>query len=178
MTTNRLGFRQWREDDLGIALGLWGDYEVTRLLDARGELSKDQVQGRLAQEIASQKEHGVQYWPLFLLETDEHVGCCGLRPYDLPQRIYEIGFHIRSHHWRCGYAYEAACAVIEYAFNKLKAASLFAGHNPKNEASRYLLAKLGFHYTHDEYYPRTGLNHPSYLLKGDEYARNSSAGIA
>jgi [ribosomal protein S5]-alanine N-acetyltransferase len=29
---------------------------------------------------------------------------------------------------------------------------------------RQLLAKLGFHYTHDEFYPPTGLQHPSYLL--------------
>jgi RimJ/RimL family protein N-acetyltransferase len=72
-------------------------------------------------------------------------------------------------HWRCGYASEAACAVIEYAFKKLKANGLFAGHNPRNEASRCLLEKLGFHYTHDEYYPPTGLNYPSYLLKADEY---------
>ena len=30
LKTSRLGFRQWCEDDLGIATGLWGDYEVTK----------------------------------------------------------------------------------------------------------------------------------------------------
>lgn len=78
----------------------------------------------------------MQYWPIFLRETDEHVGCCGLRPYDLSKGIYETGFHIR---------------------------------NPKNEASRILLEKLGFRYTHDEYYPPTRLRHPSYLFKAEEY---------
>ena len=28
-----------------------------------------------------------------------------------------------------------------------------------------MLHRLGFRYTHDELYPPTGLNHPSYLLK-------------
>ena len=166
LKTNRLGFRQWREDDISNAIGLWGDYEVTKYFDSRGKLSHDEVQERLSKEIMNQKNHGVQYWPVFLLESDVHVGCCGLRPYDLSQKIYEIGFHIRSNQWRRGYAREAALAVIDYAFNALKAKALFAGHNPENTVSQHLVKQLGFGYTHDEFYPPTGLNHPSYLLKG------------
>jgi RimJ/RimL family protein N-acetyltransferase len=173
MQTSRLGFRHWRQDDLAIALGLWGDIQVTRLIDARGKLSIAQVQARLEQEITGQSEHGVQYWPVFLLESDVHVGCCGLRPYGLAGQLYEIGFHIRSKHWRCGYAYEAATAVMSYAFSELGAVGLFAGHNPQNEASRLLLEKLGFRYSHDEFYPATGLDHPSYLLQAGEYAHQN-----
>ncbi len=170
--TGRLGFRQWREDDLVIAKKLWGDYEVTKFFDARDKLSQNEIQERLAKEIITEKEHGVQYWPIFLLETNEHIGCCGIRPYDQSQQIYEIGFHIRSNQWRRGYAREAAVAIIDYAFNTLKVSGLFAGHNPKNDASRHLLEQLGFRYTHDEYYPPTNLNHPSYLLKAHEYTGN------
>jgi len=169
MHTRRLGFRKWRKDDLDIALGLWGDYEVTKLIDARGQLSKDAVQERLNKEIACAKEHGIQYWPIFRLKMDENVGCCGLRPYDSAQGIYEIGVHIRSNHWQCGYALEASHAVIRYAFSEHNMTGLFAGHNPKNDTSRHLLEKLGFRYTHDAYYPPTGLNHPSYLMRPDEY---------
>jgi ribosomal-protein-alanine N-acetyltransferase len=60
---------------------------------------------------------------------------------------------------------------MEYAFDRLAAAGLFAGHNPRNAASRCLLAKLGFRYTHNEYYAPTGLDHPSYLMTADDYAR-------
>ena len=45
---------------------------------------------------------------------------------------------------------------MEYAFNKRKVAALFTGHNPNNNSSRNLLLKLGFRYTHDEFYPPTG----------------------
>jgi RimJ/RimL family protein N-acetyltransferase len=172
LVTSRLGFRKWHEDDLSIAIELWGDYEVTKFFDVRGKLSRKEVEERLAKEIMCQKEHGVQYWPIFLLETNIHVGCCGLRPYDLSQQIYEIGFHIRSNQWRRGYAREAADAVIDYAFNTLKAKSLFAGHNPKNDTSRHILKLLGFRYTHDEYYPPTGVNHPSYSLNANDYSGN------
>ena len=171
LKSNRLAFRPWCEDDLDIARELWGDYEVTRYFDARGKWSNDEVCERLTKEIRTAKEHGVQYWPIFLLETKGHVGCCGLRPYNLSDGICEIGFHIRSGQWRRGYAREAAFAIIEYAFDTLNVYALFAGHNPNNTASQHLLRKLGFHYTHDEYYPPTGLNHPSYALTAHEYRR-------
>ena len=175
LTTERVGFRAWSEDDLDLALGLWGDPEVTRLIDARGKLSEGQVRERLGQEITTERTHGVQYWPIFLLETGENVGCCGLRPYDEPKGILELGFHIRSRHWGRGYATEAARAVMAHAFERLGVKGLFAGHNPKNTASRHLLAKLGFRYTHDELYEPTGLMHPCYQLTYDQYREANPA---
>jgi RimJ/RimL family protein N-acetyltransferase len=169
LTTRRLGFRAWSEDDLHLALGLWGDPEVTRLIDARGNLSEGQVRERLLQEISTARSHGVQYWPIFLLENGEHVGCCGLRPYDEPRGNLELGVHIRSQHWGHGYATEAARAVMAHAFESLRVRGLFAGHNPKNEASRHILKKLGFRTTHEALYEPTGLMHPCYLLTYDEY---------
>jgi RimJ/RimL family protein N-acetyltransferase len=169
LTSKRLGFRTWSEDDLELAVGLWGDVKVTKFFDGRGPLSREQVAYRLRQEIATQSEHGIQYWPIFRLESGEHIGCAGLRPYDASRNILEIGFHIRSKHWRKGYASEAARALMDYAFVSLKVTGLFAGHNPKNLGSRNLLIKLGFNYTHDEFYAPTGLEHPSYLLKAGEY---------
>ncbi|MES9904872.1 MAG: GNAT family N-acetyltransferase [Sedimenticola sp.] len=70
-----------------------------------------------------------------------------------------------SNQWGNGYAIESALTVIEHAFKKLKINKLFAGHNPKNETLRHLLLKLGFEYTHDEYYEPTGLMHPFYLFE-------------
>ena len=138
-------------------------------LDSRGRLTEEQVRERLDQELLTLEAHGIQYWPIFLLETGEHVGCCGLRPRDPERRIFELGFHIRSAHWRRGYAREAAEAMLRHAFGRLDAAALFAGHNPGNEPSRLLLLSLGFRYTHDEYYPPTETDHPAYLLSAEEY---------
>lgn len=165
LRTARLGFRRWHAADLPLAIGLWGDPNVTRFIDARGRLDLAQVQERLAREIACESEHGIQYWPLFRLEDDGHVGCCGLRPRDPAARVYELGVHIRSALWGKGYAQEAARAVIGYGFERLAASALFAGHNPGNHDSRRLLQKLGFRHTHDELYAPTGLQHPSYLLR-------------
>jgi len=165
LRSKRLGFRSWREQDLSLAIVLWGDPEVTKLIDARPKLSDEDVKQLLEKQIAIERENRIQYWPMFLLEDGEHIGCCGIRPYDPPQRIYELGVHIRSNYWRRGLAEEATSTVIDYAFEKLDAAALFAGHNPHNDASRRLLEKLGFQYTHKQLYPPTGLEHSSYILR-------------
>lgn len=173
LETRRLIFRAWKETDLELALGLWGDPQVTRYIDARGKLTVAAVQERLIREIACLKENGVQYWPIFLRSSGEHVGCCGLRPYELSGNIYELGFHIRSELWRHGFASESALAVMAFAFNQKSVNALFAGHNPNNTASRHLLKKLGFRYTHDEYYAPTGLYHRSYMLTAEDYIENA-----
>jgi RimJ/RimL family protein N-acetyltransferase len=161
LATSRLGFRPWRDDDLPLAAALWGDPEVTRYIG--GPLSPAAAAERLRAEMATEAVAGIQYWPIFQLRDAAHVGCCGLRPYR--DRVPELGVHIRPAFWRRGFALEAARAVIEHAFGALGAAALFGGHNPDNDASRALLEKLGFRYTHDELYPPTGLMHPSYILE-------------
>jgi RimJ/RimL family protein N-acetyltransferase len=171
LTTKRIGFRCWAEGDLPLALGLWGDPEVMRFLDARGPLTEEQVRLRLAREAATQQEHGVQYWPIFLLAGGDHLGCSGLRPSKPDEGVYEIGFHLRPAYWGQGYAGEAARAVLEHAFSRLRARAVFAGHDPANDGSRRLLARLGFRYTHDEFYPPTASHHPSYLLGAEEFHR-------
>jgi RimJ/RimL family protein N-acetyltransferase len=164
ITTDRIAFRRWRSDDLPLALALWGDPAVARLTHASGPPSAAAIAARLEREIATEHAHGLSYWPIFLRDGDEHIGCCGLRPYRLAEAVHELGFHLRPDHWGKGLAFEAARAVVEHAFSNLGAQALFAGHHPENAASRRLLSKLGFRYTHDELYPPTGLQHPSYLL--------------
>jgi RimJ/RimL family protein N-acetyltransferase len=59
---------------------------------------------------------------------------------------------------------EAASAVIAFAFETIRAKGLSAGHHPSNVNSKKVLEKLGFQYTHDEYFPSLGMNIPYYLL--------------
>ena len=164
LKTVRLGFSVWSEEDILDALELWGNSEVTKFIASNGKMSEDQIHERLKKEIENYNKFKVQYWPIYLIETNENVGCCGLRPYDLEKNIFEMGIHLKDKYWGKGFAKEACSAVIEYAFNTLGVEALFAGHNPKNTASAQLLKKLGFTYTQDEFYPPTGLYHPSYLM--------------
>ena len=163
----RLEFRWWTAGDVVLARALWMDPAVTRWIG--GPWTAEQADMRLSREIAIGESEGIQYWPIFLLETGDHVGCCGLRPYRPAGGILELGFHLRPERWGRGYASEAAHAATDHAFRTLRARALFAGHHPSNAPSRRILDKLGFRYTHDEYHAATGLKHPSYLLNAEAY---------
>lgn len=169
LKSERLGFRTWTAEDFMLALRLWGDPKVTQFIDARVQLTNAQVKERLAQEISTCLNYGIQYWPVFVLDNDRFIGCCGLRPYKPEESILELGVHLCSDQWGKGYASEAARTVMNYAFNKLGVEALFAGHNPNNLVSMHLLNKLRFRYTHNEYYDPTGLMHPSYRINAEEF---------
>ena len=110
----RLGFRVWTEQDFPLAQGLWGDPKVTALTG--GPLGESQLRQRLALEIANYRRYGIQYWPIFLKDCGEHVGCCGLRPYATHLGVFEFGLHLRRAFWAQGLGREAAQAVVGHAF--------------------------------------------------------------
>jgi RimJ/RimL family protein N-acetyltransferase len=167
--TERIAFRRWRERDLELAVALWGHRDVARFIAPGGVFSRAAIEARLNEEIANEHTHGFSYWPMFLREGGDFVGCCGLRPHgpDIP----ELGVHLLPQFWGRGLAHEAARRVIDHAFGQLAAKALVAGHGPDNAASQALLLRLGFRWTHDELYAPTGLPHPSYVLERPDPVR-------
>ena len=107
----------WSAVDTDLAETLWDNPEVTKLICASGAFTKEEIAKRLQTEIRNGEEYGIQYGPVFKLDTNELIGCCGLRPRRAKE--YEIGFHLRPQFWGQGYAKEAAEAVIQYAFTIL-----------------------------------------------------------
>ena len=165
-TSQRLEFRSWKESDLPLAMMLWGDPKVTALIYADPVLSPAQIAERLQFEIALEQKTGVQYWPIFLRETQEFIGCGGLRARET-EHTFEMGCHLRPAFWGQGIATEFAQTVIPFAFKSLGASALMAGHHPNNAASRHMLASLGFSFLQEEFYMPTGLWHPFYQLLRD-----------
>ena len=164
MRTKRIGFSKWTASNLNLAAELWGDKEVTRFICASGEFTAQDIQCHLQTEIENGENYGVQYWPVFNLESGEFIGCCGLRPCGDEKLVYEIGCHLRKKYWGKGYASEAVQAVIQYGSSILKATKICLGHHPKNAVSKKMALKFGFQYIGDEFYEPTRLYHPTYEL--------------
>ena len=164
LSTERLFFRRWREEDFELARRLWGSQAVMRFLgDA---LSDEKALDRMRLEIECDEKHGVQYWPFFETQTNDFVGCCGLRPWAYTNEdAYETGFALLEEKWGKGYALEAARAVIRHAFEELKVPMLRTGHHPDNVNSKKVLLKLGFTPAEPVFYKPTGLMHPTYSLR-------------
>jgi len=75
LASERLGFRAWRKEDLPLAMELWADVRVTGLLG--GPYTPDRICGRLEREMATQREFGMQYWPISCLRTGGTWGFAG-----------------------------------------------------------------------------------------------------
>lgn len=168
LETNELGFRNWSDSDFQFAKQLWSNPDVTQTLFADGPLSDIEIRDLLNSEIATVKKFGVQYWPFFSLKNNEFIGVCGLRPYKLFEGIFELSIQILPEYWHKGYGYQASSAMIDYTINTLNIKSIFAVHHPQNIYSANLLKKLGFKFTHLEYFPSTDVNQPSYILNAED----------
>lgn len=164
--SRRLSFRAWHQDDMDLAMGLWGDPEVTRLIDRRPQFDESLVAAKLAEQLKWREQYGLQYWPFFARDSGrdsgQHIGCSGLRPKVPESGLFELGFHICRRHWGQGYAFEAGQAVINYVEGQPQVQALYAGHHPENKASKRVLEKLGFELIGHELYEPTGLLHPAY----------------
>ena len=165
LTTVRLQLRPWRWDDLDDAIALWTDARVMKLLSKTGAMTREQIEARLAHEIATQESFGYQYWHASTRSDGRFIGCCGLKNTDVDgDRVLEMGFHLAHDAWGRGFATEAARGAVGHAFTSLRAPALYAGHHPENEGSRRVLTKLGFVLVGKRLFPPTGLDHPWYVL--------------
>ncbi len=96
--------------------------------------------------IASANRSGDEVAFLATLADGTLVGGCGVgvRFGEYP----EIGYWYGVPYWGRGYATEAARALIDYAFDDLGHETLEGGARVSNPASRRVLEKCGFVWTH------------------------------
>jgi len=175
LSTDRLFLRSWSENDFPLAQSLWGDADVMTFLG--GPLSDEKVREKMRAEITCFEKHGVQYWPIFQKQTDEFVGCCGLRPWAYtPPEGHELGFHLVKTKWGRGLAFEVAAAVVKHAFETLQLSTLRAGHHPDHVNSKKILLRLGFESADEVFYKPTGLMHPTYTLRKSAWAAKRAKG--
>jgi len=99
------------------------------------------------------------------------IGYCGLGPDDVKETEVELYYGISEAYRGQGIAYEAAQALLKYAFNKIGLLKVVAVVHPENVASLRIVDKLGmnYDYTYNNLYPELkdfeGLRHYSIEAK-------------
>lgn len=141
--TTRLRIRELTVDDAEFILGLVnessfleniGDKGVRNLEDARKFI--------LEGPWASHRERGYGQFLVELKEGGDPIGVCGVL-YREALDVSDIGCAFLPRYWRCGYAFEAAVAVMEYGRSKLGIDKIVGLTSEKNIASIKALEKLG-----------------------------------
>lgn len=171
LETERLKLRSWQDQatDEQLSVNFWGNPEISRHLKPEGVFTANAAKEILRNEIKNESKYGVQFWPVFTQEEEKFIGVCGLRPYKLFDGVFEFGIYLLPEFRRLGLGSELGLATMEHVFHTLNIRSLFAGHLPQNQESSNLLKKLGFRFTHIEFYPPTEQNQPSYIMNAEDF---------
>ncbi len=138
--TDRLQLRRWTYADRAVFRQMVAEPAVMRHLHQLRPMSESEADEALADTIA-RYEVGYGDWAIVLKSSGEVMGESGLTPVDGGE--VEIGWMLLSVFWGHGYAFEAAAAVKNFAFEKAGLGSLVAFVRPENDRSRHLAEKLG-----------------------------------
>lgn len=142
LNTERLRLRPFALEDGPVVQRLAGAWE---LADTTANLPHPYEDGMAEQWIAGHAEACKGGEGLTLAVTlpagDELVGAIGL----ILDQGYkgELGYWIGRPYWARGYCTEAALAVVNYGFEELHLARIFARALARNPASARVLQKIG-----------------------------------
>jgi [ribosomal protein S5]-alanine N-acetyltransferase len=143
LETDRLVLRRLTLNDAPFILELLNEPSFLRFIGDRGVRSlQDARLYILKGPIASYHRHGFGLYLVFLRETGEPIGMCGLLKRDVLPDV-DVGFAFLPAHWRHGYAFESATAILDYARESLGLKRIVAITSPDNVASIGVLEKMG-----------------------------------
>ena len=92
--------------------------------------------------LDSYKKNGFGLYKMVLKTTNVPIGLCGLVNRASLEDI-DIGFALLPEYAKKGYAYEAAKATMDYAWNQIDLTTVVAITTKDNTSSQQLLEKIG-----------------------------------
>ena len=141
--TPRLRIRELTIGDAEFILGLVNEPSFLENIGDKGVRNlEDARQFILEGPWASHRERGYGQFLVELKEGGEAIGVCGLLYREILD-VSDIGCAFLPEFWRRGFAYEAACAVMEYGRATLGIEKIVGLTSEENVASIKALEKLG-----------------------------------
>nr|WP_275446975.1 GNAT family N-acetyltransferase [Pseudoalteromonas sp. Of7M-16] len=158
LTTKRLLLRQWQGADKPIFAQMGADPDVMRYFPNQlDKHSSDRLCDKISSLIA---ERGYGFWAVALQDGEaQQLGCTQpsrfigfvglhwqttIKP---EQPFMEVGWRLHRDYWGRGYAFEAAQAALNFAFNTLHLEQVYAFTALQNTPSQQLMKRLGMYNT-------------------------------
>lgn len=109
-----------------------------------GAFSDEETWAWMQKQLQRYNEFGFGLWGVFLKNTDEMIGQCGITIQEYNKiQIPEIGYLFAYRHWHKGYATEAAIGCREYGFNTLGFDTMYSIIRDSNAASQRVALRNG-----------------------------------
>ena len=113
LETARLQMREMNLSDINALSSILQDENV--MYAYNGAFNAEETMEWMMKQMLRYKEYGFGLWGLFLKDTDEMIGQCGITMQEYKTaKVPEIGYLLAYRHWHNGYATEAAIACREY----------------------------------------------------------------
>jgi ribosomal-protein-alanine N-acetyltransferase len=144
ITTERLTLREFKYEDWPDLLAYQSDPSYLRYyswVDRTPEAVQEFVEMFLDQQ---QERPRTKFQLAVTLKSSRQlIGNCGVRLQSAGARLGDLGYELSSRHWGCGYATEAARAMLTFGFTQLKLHRIWAQCIEENVGSAHVLEKLG-----------------------------------
>jgi RimJ/RimL family protein N-acetyltransferase len=172
METERTFLREMDQNDFDELCKILQDVEVMYAYEHA--FSNEEVSNWLNKNIERYNENGYGLWAVIHKETNMFLGQCGLTIQNVNNKEYlEIGYLFKKDYWHKGYAAESARKCKEYAFNELKANSVYSIIRDSNIASQNVALRTGMKKieTIIKHYYNTDMPHYIYEIKNNGVRR-------
>jgi ribosomal-protein-alanine N-acetyltransferase len=142
--TERLLFRHLEISDAEDLFRIYSNAEVMKFM-GESPSSIETERKNIEAHIRKYYQNGnFGFWATIFKETGEFIGRCGLLQSQITGKDeIEIGYLLDRSFWGKNLATEAACGVLDFAFQQLSLKRVVAVIHPENLASKKVAEKAG-----------------------------------
>lgn len=142
LETKRLYLRELTKNDYKDLSEILQDKEVMYAYEH--PFTDEEVEKWFKKQLGNYEEYGFGLWAVILKENGVFIGQAGITMQCCDkENLLEIGYLFKKIYWHKGYATEAAIACKNYAFEKLKASSVYSIIRDNNIASQNVAIRNG-----------------------------------
>ena len=142
--SERLGFRNWKDDDIPKMQKISGDHEVMEFFPAVSTI--EQTTDFVHRMRLMYSENGFCYFAVDELESEAFIGFIGLCKQTYKSEFtpcVDIGWRLDTRFWGKGYATEGAKRCLNYAFHELGLKNIKSVAPKINWRSVHVMEKIG-----------------------------------
>jgi ribosomal-protein-alanine N-acetyltransferase len=147
LETKRLLFRRLVLDDLDALFALYRDKETRRYFPdgTDGTLTVAETREEIEWFLNGHPDHPeLGLWATIHRPTHQFIGRCGLLPWTIDGRAeVEVAYLLDKQYWRQGLGTEAAKALLQHGFERLRLSRLICLVHPDNQASIKVARNIG-----------------------------------
>jgi RimJ/RimL family protein N-acetyltransferase len=141
LPTERLRFREYRDDDLEDVVAMFGDPQARRFYPEMD--TPEACRGWIEWSKRNYRDHGFGLWAIEDLSSGAFLGDCGLTYQPVEgDRLLELGYHLLAEHRGKGLVTEAGRACLDYALDQLAAPMVCSLVHPENAPSMAVAGRL------------------------------------